>query len=100
MVGLCILDTARNRRPERRPVPHCAAFGHATARATDDAALGTLRAKYAGRIGTGAFADMFRLLTAEPVRGTSDLERAKREATLVGSLQANLKALDGTTPAR
>ncbi len=42
----------------------------ATARATDDAALGTLRAKYAGRIGTGAFADMFRLLTAEPVRGT------------------------------
>ena len=72
----------------------------AAARATDNAALESLRTKYASRLGPGAFADMFRLLAAEPVRGTSDLERAQQEATLAQSLPANLKALEVASPGR
>ncbi len=72
----------------------------AAARAADNTTLETLRTKYASRIGPGALADMFRLLTAEPVRGTSDLERAQQEATLAQSLPANLKALEVASPGR
>jgi hypothetical protein len=72
----------------------------ATARAADNTALETLRTKYASRLGPGAFADMFRLLAAEPVRGASDLERAQQEATLAQSLPANLKALEAASPGR
>jgi len=71
----------------------------AAARAGDDTTLATLRQKYDGRIAVGALADMFHLLTAEPVRGTGDLLRAKQEASLAESLPANLKALHGSAPA-
>jgi hypothetical protein len=57
----------------------------AAARADDDATLASLRDKLGGRIGSGAQADMFRLLTAPPVRGTSDLPRARAD---LGSLRA------------
>jgi hypothetical protein len=70
----------------------------AAARAGDDATLGALRSKYNSRIAPNAFADMFRLLTAEPVRGTGDLLRAKQEVSLAQSLPANLKALNGSPP--
>ncbi len=70
----------------------------AAARAGDEAMLANLRASYNTRLNTGAFADMFRLLTAEPVRGTGDLQRSRQEATLAQSLPADLKALDGSTP--
>ncbi len=71
----------------------------AAARAGDDTALMTLRQKYDSRLGAGALADMFHLLTAEPVRGTGDLQRAKQEASLAEALSANLQALHGTAPA-
>jgi hypothetical protein len=51
----------------------------AAARADDAATLASLREKLGTRIGGGAQADMFRLLTAPPVRGTSDLPRARAE---------------------
>jgi hypothetical protein len=73
-------------------------FSTAAARAADDTGLKALRTKYASRISPGAFADMFRLLTAEPVRGTGDLQRAKQEANQAEALPANLKALDGGSP--
>jgi len=51
----------------------------AAARADDDATLASLRDKLGARIGSGAQADMFRLLTAPPVRGTSDLPRVRAD---------------------
>ena len=42
----------------------------ATARAGDDAGLAELRAKYGDGSAAGPLADMFRLLTAEPIRTT------------------------------
>ncbi len=56
----------------------------AAARADDNATLASLRDKLGSRIGTGAQADMFRLLTAPPVRSTSDLPRARAD---LGSLR-------------
>jgi hypothetical protein len=65
----------------------------AASRAGDAATLAALRVREEGRIGTGPLADMFRLLTAEPVRGTSDLPRAKQEAGLVREVPAGLAAI-------
>ena len=41
----------------------------AAARAGDEATLATLREQQEARMGTGPLADMFRLLTADPVHG-------------------------------
>ncbi len=38
---------------------------------------------------------MFRLLTVEPVRNTSDIARSQQEMNLATSLPADLKALQG-----
>ncbi|MGE4046848.1 MAG: hypothetical protein AB7F35_18445 [Acetobacteraceae bacterium] len=65
----------------------------ASARAGNDVALAALRAREEPRIGTGPVADMFRLLTADPVRGVGDLKRAQREIGLVRALPAGMKAL-------
>jgi hypothetical protein len=70
----------------------------AAARAGDDVTLGSLRERFATRLHPGAFADMFRLLTTQPVRGTGDLQRARRDLNLAQSLPATLKALDGSAP--
>jgi hypothetical protein len=72
----------------------------ATARANDDAGLAALRGKYADRIGAGPLGDMFRLLTAEPIRTSTDIGRSKRETNLAQSLPAGLKAMQGATAAR
>jgi hypothetical protein len=45
------------------------------------------------RMGTGPLADMFRLLTADQVRGVADLKRSGQEAALARSLPGELKAL-------
>jgi hypothetical protein len=63
------------------------------ARAGDDATLSGLQARESGRMGTGPLGDMFRLLTADPVRGTADLQRSRRQAGLARSVPAGLKAL-------
>lgn len=71
----------------------------ATARAGDDAALAELRSKYSDRIGASPLADMFRLLTAQPVRTTADIQRSQQEVNLAASLPADLKALQpGAAP--
>jgi len=67
----------------------------AAARAGDNATLAALRERDSARMGSGPLGDMFRLLTAEPVRGTSDLGRARQEAELVRTLPAGLNALAG-----
>ncbi|MFL5282788.1 MAG: hypothetical protein ACJ8AW_17815 [Rhodopila sp.] len=67
----------------------------ATARAGDEAGLAVLRAKYVSRISAGPLGDMFRLLTAQPIRAISDIGRSKQEMNLAESLPTNLKALQG-----
>ena len=58
------------------------------------------RSKFGERFGTGPLGDMFRLLTAEPIRTTADIGRSKREMSLAASLPSDLKALQGSTSAR
>jgi hypothetical protein len=65
----------------------------ATARASDDAGLAALRAKYSNRVAASPLADMFRLLTAEPIRTAADIKRSQQEVSLAASLPADLKAL-------
>ena len=72
----------------------------ATARAGDDSGLAELRMKFGGRIGTGPVGDMFRLLTAEPIRTTADIGRSQREMSLAASLPGDLKALQSSVAAR
>jgi hypothetical protein len=42
---------------------------------------------------TGPLADMFRLLTADQVRGVADLKRSGQEAVLAHALPDQLKAI-------
>ena len=70
----------------------------AAARAGDEAALATLRQRESPRIESGPLADMFRLLTADPVRSSADLKRSGQEATLARALAGQLKGLQA--PAR
>jgi hypothetical protein len=62
----------------------------AATRAGDDATLASLREKTQSRVGTGPQADLFRLLTAEPVRGTADLGRARAEMGLARAITADI----------
>jgi hypothetical protein len=62
----------------------------AAARAGDDAALTALRQREGARMGSGPLADMFRLLTADQVRGVADLKRAGQETALARALKALL----------
>jgi len=65
----------------------------AAARAGDEATLVALRQRQEARMGAGPLADMFRLLTADPVHGTADLARAGREVGYARALPANLQAM-------
>ena len=64
----------------------------AQAQAGDDAGLRLLGMREATRI-VGARADMFRLLTAAPVTGPSDLRRAAGEVALARAVPAGLAAI-------
>ena len=64
----------------------------ATAQAGDAARLKLLRLMIA-RMGVGDRADMFRLLVAEPVRGLSDLARARAEDGLANSIPGAIGSL-------
>lgn len=66
----------------------------AAARAGDETLLSTLREKESTRMPDGPLGDMFRLLTADPVRAVADLGRAKQEIGLARGVPAGLKALD------
>ena len=74
-------------------------FATATARAGDNANLVTLRAKYGDRMGTGPLGDMFRLLTAEPIKTSADILRSQQELNLAASLPGDLQALQAAGPA-
>jgi hypothetical protein len=63
----------------------------AAARMGDDSTLASLREKLQSRVGTGPQADLFRLLTAEPVLGTADLRRARAEMGLARSVTAETR---------
>jgi hypothetical protein len=65
----------------------------AAARAGDEATLAALREHQEARMGTGPLADMFRLLTSDPVHGTDDLPRAGREVGYARALPADLQAM-------
>jgi hypothetical protein len=65
----------------------------AAARAGDDAALTALREREGARMESGPLADMFRLLTADQVRGVADLKRSGQEAVLAHELPGQLKTL-------
>ena len=65
----------------------------AAARAGDGVALADLRQREEPRFGAGPLGDMFRLLTADAVRGGADLKRVEREIDLVRALPAGLRAL-------
>jgi hypothetical protein len=65
----------------------------AAARAGDEATLASLRERQEARMGIGPLADMFHLLTADPVQGTGDLARAVREVGYARALPANLQAM-------
>jgi hypothetical protein len=71
-------------------------YATAAAQAGDDATLAQLRTAAGPRMPAGPFGDMFRLLTAEPVRGLDDLPRASRETAMAHDLP---KALDALKPA-
>jgi hypothetical protein len=62
----------------------------AATRAGDDATLASLREKSRSRLGSGPRADLFRLLTAEPVRGTADLGRARTELGLARAVTQDM----------
>ena len=70
----------------------------AAAHAGDESMLAALRARDDGRIGTGPLADMFRLLTTDPVHGMADLSRSARTVGLAKALPSALEAMQ--PPAR
>ena len=96
-VALTLPDSGRLDETQTRLMLRLAT---ATARASDDAGLTDLRVKYGSRIGAGPLGDMFRLLTAEPVRTTADIKRSQQEMSLATSLPTDLKALRANAAAR
>ncbi len=94
MVGLRSPDAARTGQLDDIQTRTLLRLATATARAgRRRRRWPSFAAKYADRIGAGPLADMFRLLTAEPVRTTADIERSQREVNLAASLPTDLKAL-------
>jgi hypothetical protein len=69
----------------------------AATNADDDATLASLGTRLGSRVGTGPQADMFRLLTAAPVRGTADLARARAEMGLARAVSAGLNTKSPAT---
>jgi hypothetical protein len=73
----------------RRDVARLAAF-HALAGET--AALASLAAQVAGRMGQGPVADVFVLFVSDPMRGIADVRRLGRELDLFRALPGRLSA--------
>lgn len=65
----------------------------ASVRAGDAAGLDALRQREGTRMEGGPLGDMFRLLTASPVRGTGDLGRARQDVAAARSLPEQLRSL-------
>ena len=67
----------------------------AAARAGDATVLASLRTREEPRMESGPLTEMFRLLTADPVRGVDDLKRARRETGLAVAAPQQINALQG-----
>jgi hypothetical protein len=65
----------------------------AAARSGDAATLTALRQTTGTRMESGPLADMFRLLTADQVRGVGDLKRSAQEAVVARELPSQLNAV-------
>ncbi|MBV9247911.1 MAG: hypothetical protein JO227_01510, partial [Acetobacteraceae bacterium] len=65
----------------------------AATRAGQSDLLGKLRQQDGQRIGSGPSGDLFRLLTAEPVRSAADLQRARQETILARGLPQELRSV-------
>jgi hypothetical protein len=65
----------------------------AASQAGDEAILAGLRANDSERVPAGKTADLFKLLTAQPVRGVSDLSRSARDVALVSAVPGALPPL-------
>jgi hypothetical protein len=89
-IGKTVSETGELNETQRRSLLRLAA---ATARAEDTTGLSALRARETERMGSGPIADMFRLLTADPVRGLADLRRSGQEAVLAHALPEDLKSV-------
>jgi hypothetical protein len=89
-VGKMVPDTGNLDDAQRRTLIRLAA---AAGRAADQTVLATLRQQDDSRMGTGPLADMFRLLTADPVHGVADLRRSAQETALAHALPEDLKAV-------
>ena len=72
----------------------------AAARVGDAATLTALRQSAGPRMESGPLADMFHLLTADPVRGVGDLKRSGQEAALAREFPGQLKASRSHCPRR
>ncbi|HLB99557.1 MAG TPA: hypothetical protein VJK90_17930, partial [Acetobacteraceae bacterium] len=72
-------------------------YATAAAQAGDESTLALLRTGNGPRMPSGAFGDMFRLLTAAPVQVSADLPRAIRETALAHDLPKTLGALKPPT---
>ncbi len=92
-VAMTLPDSGMLDEPQTRTMLRLAT---AAARAGHDEKLGTLRDTYGPRIGAGPLGDMFRLLTAAPIRTSTDIERSQREMSLAASLPSDLKALQAS----
>jgi hypothetical protein len=89
-VAMTLPDSGMLDEPQTRTMLRLAT---AAARAGHDERLGVLRDTYGPRVGAGPLGDMFRLLTAEPIRTSTDIQRSQREISLAASLPTDLKAL-------
>ncbi|MFC7734490.1 hypothetical protein ACFQX4_01315 [Roseomonas sp. GCM10028921] len=88
--ALLSLATARPDDPATpREVLRAAAFA---ALGGDNARLGAIRAAWLGRLAPGPLADALAALTADPVRGLSDLPRLQRELDLFRGFPKRLEA--------
>jgi tetratricopeptide (TPR) repeat protein len=96
-VALTVPETGPLEEPQVRCLLRLAT---ATARASDDAGLADLRVKYTDRIGTGPLADMFKVLTSEPIKTSADIKRSQEEMSLAASLPADMKALQAGSATR
>jgi hypothetical protein len=81
--------------PHRRLLVRLAA---AAALAGDTATLASLAAAHGQQMANGAFAEPFRLLTADPVAGAADIPRLAAEVALARTLPRSIAAIG--TPAR
>ncbi len=89
-VAKAVPETGALTDPQRQALLRLAT---AAARAGDDTALSGMKVRDTARMGSGPLADMFRLLTADPILGTADLQRSRQEVGMARAVPAGLKAL-------